>query len=275
MEKNKNMTQSDFDYTVTSKKKSKRKNTVLAVFFVLVLLIIGMYFCASNLFFIEKLVIDDDTDDDDFPGRFQYTSEQILDGLGLKKGEGLYTFDEKAALEDAKYNLPYIKKIRLARRPFSTLVAKTELESPEYYTLVDNNLYIISDTLRVLEKTNASQKIELFSLIYLDCRQIHSCIVGEKLGVPLDIEKVIYDIQEQLDENDVENEITSIDISDKFNIYMTYGTRYEVKLGNSKNLGTKIEFMKRIIEDRAGDFVGGTIDVSDEKNREAVYKKFS
>ena len=29
--------------------------------------------------------------------------------------------------------------------------------------------------------------------------------------------------------------------------------------------------MKRIIEDRTGDVVGGTIDVSDEKNREAIY----
>ena len=95
------------------------------------------------------------------------------------------------------------------------------------------------------------------------------------MGISEDIENIIYELEEKLLENDVQNEITSINVSDKFNISLTYGTRYVVKLGDSGSLGTKIEFMKRIVEDRTGDVVGGTIDVSDEDNREAIYKKFN
>ncbi|MBQ7399411.1 MAG: FtsQ-type POTRA domain-containing protein [Clostridia bacterium] len=265
----------DFDTTVKNKKKQNKKNLVIALLAVLIILILGLYFCFAKLFFVKSVDIKDNTDKVVFVGEFPYTQEQMLEGLGIKKGIGLYDFDLSEAQSNAKYNLPYIKEIKLSRRWPSTIVAKTVLEAPTYYVSVDNDLYILSDELKVLEKTDSSETIELNTLIHLECKAIHSCIVGEKMGISEDIENIIYELEEKLLENDVQNEITSINVSDKFNISLTYGTRYVVKLGDSGSLGTKIEFMKRIVEDRTGDVVGGTIDVSDEDNREAIYKKFN
>lgn len=263
----------DFDTTVKNKKKQKKRNVAFAVFAIVIVLIVGFCICCAKIFFVKSVAVKDNTEG--FVGEFPYTQEEMLAGLGLEMGMGLYDFSAGEAEENAKYNLPYIKEIRVSRRWPSTVVAKTVLEIPTYYVSVDDDLYIVSDELKVLEKTKRFEKIELKSLIHLECSSLHSCIVGEKAGIASDIEKILYDLEEKLEENGVKNEISSINVSDKFNISLTFGTRYVVKLGDSKSLGTKIEFMKRIIEDRTDDIIGGTIDVSDEKNREAIYKKFN
>lgn len=265
----------DFDTTVKNSKKKKRRNIVISIVLIAIILVLGFYVCSENLFFVKSVDIKDKTEDNEFVGQFPYTEEEMLEGLGLRTGVGLYDFDASEAETSAKYNLPYIKQIKVSRRWPSTIVAKTVLEIPEYYVSVDDDLYIVADNLKVLEKTSSPEKIELMTLIHLECKNIHSCIVGEKLGVSEDIEKIIYELEQKLGENNVKNQITSINLSDKFNLSINYGTRYIVKLGDSKSLGTKIEFMKRIIEDRTDDISGGTIDVSDEKNREAIYKKFN
>ncbi|MBR2021060.1 MAG: FtsQ-type POTRA domain-containing protein [Clostridia bacterium] len=264
----------DFDATVKSTKRKKIKNVIVAVVVIAIIFLIGFYVCSENLFFVKSVAIKDRTGGEGLFDEFPYTEQEMLKGLGIKVGTGLYDFDARDAEKNAKYNLSYIKEIKISRLWPSTVVAKTVLEKPEYYASVDDELYIIADNLKVLEKTQSPEKIELGSLIYLECTGIHSCIVGEKLGIDEDIEEIILNLEKSLSENRVKNEITSINVSDKFNLSLSYGTKYIVKLGDSKSLGTKIEFMKRIIEDRTDDLVGGTIDVSDEKNREAIYKKF-
>ncbi|MBO4950429.1 MAG: FtsQ-type POTRA domain-containing protein [Clostridia bacterium] len=267
--------EADFDSTVKQKKKGKRRGRILALVIVLAGVAAGFYFCASKLFFVKSVLIKDVTEESKFVAAFPYTEEEMLQGMKLEKNSGLYDFTAAEAEKNARINLPYIKEIDVSRRWPSTVVAKTVLEVPTYYVIVDNDFYILSDEIKVLERTESSEKIELNSLIRLDYKTVHSCIVGEKLGISEDIQKIIFDIEAQLVENGVKNEVTSIDVSDKFNLSITYGTKYIVKLGDSKSLSTKLEFMKRIIEDRVGDVVGGVIDVSDEKNREAIYKKFN
>ena len=275
MADSRNIYEADFDNTVKKVRRKKKKGIAFTVFLLIVLVVVGISFCFTNLFFVESVDVKNMTDSKDFVGSFPYTQEQMFEGLGIEKGMGLYDFDANEATKNAKYNLPYIESIKLTRLWPSTVVAKVHLEIPTYYVSVDNDLYIVADSLKVLEKTDDFEKIELYSLIHLECKNIHSCIVGEKIGIPEDIEEIMLELDEKLVENKVKNEVSSIDFSDKFNLSLTYGTRYVVKRGDSKSLGVKIEFMKRIIEDRDGDIIGGVIDVSDEKNREAVYKKFN
>ena len=265
--------EADFDAVVKRGKSKKLRNTVICLLLLVAIIGIGLYFCFTEFFFVKNLVISEEKSE--FVGAFPYSNEEMLEGLGIEKGIGLYSFDAATAQNNAKYNLSYIKDIKISRRPPSTVVAKTTLEVPSYYVSVANDLFVVSDSLKVLEKTDSPEKIELYSLMFLDCDDIHSCIVGEKLGIPEDTEQLIIELCDKMTEYGVKNEVSSINVSDKFSISLNYGAKYIVKLGDSKSLGTKLEFMKRIIEDRTGDIVGGTIDVSDEKNREAIYKKFS
>ena len=273
MSRNTNNSETDFDAVVKHSKKKKIRNTVVCLLLLAAIIGAGIYFCFAKLFFVKNLVISEENTE--FVGAFPYSEDEMLSGLGIEMDMGLYSFDVAEAQKNAKYSLSYIKDIKISRRLPSTVVAKTTLEVPSFYVSVADDLFIVSDSLKVLEKTDSPEKIELYSLMFLECDDIHSCIVGEKLGIPEDTEQLIIELCDNMTEYGVKNEVSSINVSDKFSIFLNYGAKYIVKIGDSKSLGTKLEFMKRIIEDRTGDVVGGTIDVSDEKNREAIYKKFS
>ena len=227
----KKVDESEFDATVKDSKKRKKAGVITALVFVAVLLCVGLYFCFEKVFFVKKIDVKDITGEYENTAMFPYTDEEMLEGLGIEKGMGLYDFSTSEAEEKAKYNLPYIEEINVSRRWPTTVVAKTVLEVPTYYVSVNNNLYIISDSFKVLERTKDFEKIELYSLIFLESNSLHSCIVGEKLGIPADIEKIVDEMYKTFEEFGVQNDITAIDAGDKFNLSVMYGTRYSVKLG--------------------------------------------
>ncbi len=268
------MANADFDTTVRNGKINKFKKTVVAIAVIAIIAALGIFVCSENLFFVKGIDVKNLSEDEYLSSHNPYTEEEMLEGLGIKKESGLYDFDASAAEKSAKYSLPYIKEIKISRRWPSTVVAKVKFEKPTYYISVENNLYILSDNLKVLERTKDYEKIELGSLILLECDGIHNCIVGEKLGIPKDIEEIIAEIDKHIEAFEVKKDISHINVSDMFNLSIMYGTKYNVKLGDAKNIETKIEFMKRVIENRTDDTSGGTIDVSDVNKKKAAYTKF-
>ena len=268
------MAENSFDATVKKSKKNKRKNAIVALVCVCLVLAAGIYYCVSELFFVKKILVKNVTENavnDAFP----YTDEEMLDGLGVEIGQKRYSFDANQAQDNAIYSLAYIKDIKLSRRWPSTVVAKVELENAAFYVSVSDELYVLSDNLKVLERTGNVEKIELSNLILLQPGKIDNCIVGEELGISEDLAGIISDISRELSENSLLGNVSVIDVRDKFDIKLMYSSVFEIVLGDSKNLGSKIDFMKRIIEDRGENSAGGTIDVSSAEKREAVYKKFS
>ena len=268
------MAESSFDATVKNSKRNKRKSAVIALICICLVVSAGLLYCMSELFFVKKILIKNITEGSETV-EFPYTDEEMLTGLGIKKGDELYGFNTKEAQNSAVYNLAYIKEIKLSRRWPSTVVAKVELENAEFYVSVSGDLYILSENLKVLEKTSDAEKIEMYNLILLETGKVDHCIVGEKLGVGDDVADIIRDITKELSEKSLLGNISVIDVKDKFNIKLMYSSVYEVILGDSKSLKTKVDFMNRIIADRGENTAGGTIDVSDAEKREAVYKKFS
>lgn len=267
------MADNNFDNTVKKSKKHSMKMMVAAIVCALAVVAAGFYFCTSELFFVKKIDVKD-VSNGEYKRDNPYTDEEMLKGLEIEIGTGLYSFDKKKAESNVKYNLPHIKEIKLSRRWPSTVVAKVEYENPAFYISVSDKLYILSENLKVIEKTETAETIEVDSLVFLETGKVDNCIVGEMLGIPEDSIELVEELRKTLDEYSVLRNVKLIDISDKFDVSLMYDSRFEVKLGDSKNLGTKIDFMKRIIADRGDVSPGGTIDVSNVESKEAVYKKF-
>ena len=68
-------------------------------------------------------------------------------------------------------------------------------------------------------------------------------------------------ILQQLEANDIVGEAASIDVSSLNNIELWYGQRFQVKLGDSANMGIKISWMKSAVNQRS-DYEMGVLDVS-------------
>lgn len=246
-------------------KKSKAKSKLIGFLFLFVILVVGIYFCYVNLFTLKSIKV---------VGDCPYTQEQMMEGMGLEKGMGIYDKTQKEIREEVKYNLPYINEIKISRRWPHTIVAKVQKAEPTFYISISEDLYILSQGLRVLSKTKSAEDIELNSLILLQIDNVYSCVEGEYLEISDDNNKCLTELVLCLKEYDEFANITVIDIQDKFDIKLQYNSTYEVKLGDTKNLDIKIRFMQKILEkiDKSG--VSGVIDVSDEETREATFKNF-
>ena len=265
-------TTENFDKTVKKYKKKRRKSGFAAFVVALLLIATGLYFCYTKLFFVEKV---DVVISDANGTSLVYSDEEVLSGLGIKKGDGLYSFSASDVEGKAKYNLPYFKEINVSRRWPSTVVVKVSLEKPMFYCTIADKIYIISEDLKVLENTSDARELGKNSLIYLKASGIHNCIEGEMLGVGIDTSEIIFELVEKLDENDILDKITSIDVTNKFDITMMYSSVYFVKLDDAVNMDTKIRYLKRIIEDRKDNPGGGVIDLRNVDENEAKFDKFN
>lgn len=268
--KSKKTTKSSDD-VVKKVKFNKRKGILLAVVLAVIILVVGVYFCFAKLFFVKnvEVVVTQKTVFEN-----PYTDEQLYSGLGIEKGKGLYSFDATTAEKNAGYNLPYFKEVKISRRWPSTVVAKVVLEEPAFYCEIADNLYVVSKDLKVLEYITNARKIKLNSLIYLKTSGIHNCIVGKKIGINDNSEKIILELLAKFSEKGIANNVTSLDVTDEFDIEFMYDTVYLVKLGDIKNLDAKMHYLVKIIEDREGNIGGGVIDLNNVSNKEAKFDKF-
>lgn len=246
-------------------KKNKAKGRLAGILFLVAIVVVGIYLCYNKFFNLEKLEIQ---------GNCPYTEEEMIKGMGLEKGIGIYDKSQKEIRQSVKYNLPFLNSIKISRRWPSTIVAKVEEAIPTFYIAIGEDLYVLSQGLRVLSITKEVEMIEVNSLVFLQIDDIFSCVEGEYLEISEENQAIIEELVAALGEHNELNNVSVIDIRDRFNISLLYNKTYEIKLGDRKNFDIKIRFMQKILEKIHGTGASGIIDVSDEEAREGTFKNF-
>ena len=265
--------ENNFDEIVSNRKRKGRHKKITALFILFLMIVIGVYLCNSEILVVNKVSVESLEEGKEV--NLPYSQTELMSGFGLEKGMGLYKFSSKELEHNAKYNLTYIKDLKISRRWPSTVVAKVIPENLRYYITIDEKMYILSDELRVVDSTDNIEQVEINKLIYLKVENIRSCIKGVKLDVGDDIEKIIIDVANTLESENVLSSITEIDVSTKFDIRLMYDTRFAVKLGDSMDLKNKVKMMKEIVRDKEGELASGTIDVTKDYGKTGSLSKFT
>lgn len=265
-------TENDFDEVVRRKKKSKRKSRFAAVIIVALIVVLGVYVCNGSLLTVKKVELKSLGEEEI---SLPYTQQELLSGLGLEKGMGLYDIAESELENNARYNLTYIKEMEISRRWPSTVVVRATAENARFYISIDGKIYVLSDELRVLETTDDIEKIEAQKLIILKVSSVKKCVKGDIMDVGKDINEIVVDLSEQLEKEGSLSRITLMDVTDKFNIKLMFETRFEVKIGDSKDLGNKIKMMNEIVKDKQDEMASGVIDVTKDYGKTGSLRKFS
>lgn len=269
----KNQNSESFDEVVIIKKKSKRKGKLLAFLLIAVIAVLGVYVCNSKMLVVKNVEVV--SLDKNVEVSLPYTQEELISGLGLESGQSLYKTSESRMAENAKYNLTYIKEVEIFRKWPSTIVARVTAEKPRFYMSIDGKMYVLSDELRVLDATENIEDIEINKLILLKTPTVKKCVKGEMADIGNDIKKIVIDVANTLEKENALHEITLLDISDKFNIKLMHDTRFEVKIGDAKDLGNKIKMMNKIVEDKNDELASGVIDVTKDYGKTGSLSKFS
>ena len=193
------------------------------------------------------------------------TKEEIQQSSNLKIGDKLYKFLRSEIADNIEKN-PYIKSVEVLRNISGNVKLNVIQRSPKYminfsgeYLYVDNEGYI----LEINSENNGSPIIIGFATDFSSLSIGTSKIRLESKD--LEKLKIVNNILEALESNDVKNVITSVDVTDKNDIILNLeDDRKSVHLGDGTELNTKVLYMKKILEKEVENtgiiFINGNLD---------------
>jgi cell division protein FtsQ len=204
-----------------------------------------------------KLVISDV----EIIGTTLYTADELLDASGLEMGDGLPLFDKSGVEEMTALTLPYIESCKVNVEFPNKLIYEINEAEAVVYTSVAGEYYALSESLRVLERSDTE---ETFSgLVYVELPSTLSAVVGENLILDENVStEYITEFLSLLGESKLEGRVNRIFLEEKFNIVFTVDGRFKVKFGSPKQHTLKFEIVSKLIEENQGKTEYATIDVT-------------
>lgn len=231
-----------FERLMAKKKHKKIFRRINYVLISVVLCFVFVIVCMALFLKIETIKVS---------GNERYTKKEIVQVSGIKEGQNLYAINKKAAKALIMEEFPYITEVVIRRTLPSTLTFKVTEETPAYFTEMAGEYYILSANLRVLERTEerpvATEEQRLVMLLLSDVKSI---IVGQNVEFTKDLAfDYISEFIKELTEHEVTDKLTEIDISSKYNIYVTYEDRFRVYLGDNTETDMKLTFAELMIKE--------------------------
>lgn len=214
-------------------------------------------------------------------GCSQYTAWQIQQASGLQEGDQLLTINRARAAGMIRSELPYVDKVRIGITLPDTVHIEI-VESKVTYALeaADGTWWAMNSDGKIVEMISDLQNHTVITGVVLDSPAVgQQAAAYQSTGVVTDEEgntvpvtvtaaqrlTTVIDIADFLEGYGIIGQIASIDVTDYYDIELWYGEKYQVKLGDSSDLNTKIRYLKSIVDDYAENrpYEAGLLDISD------------
>lgn len=219
------------------------RNAVIRLLFVTVAVVTALFFlfeCRVRSVMVEGLV--------------HVPEPAIMDTAGIRVGRHLYAISESKLARNITESSPYVRAVTLERTLPHTVTIRVEEYDLAYYVFFEGVYYLLSDDLLILEETTPEDAAELGAVPLLtqpikppklpkDAPKDTPIrlTVGERIAfvTKSDLEWT----QELLDAirmTDYADNVTSIDLSDRYELSLTVSDKYTVLLGNEKDFARKL-----------------------------------
>lgn len=199
----------------------------------------------------------------DVVGNEKIEKDEYINLSKLNIGANIFNFSKVRAILDIKSNA-YVESVRIKRKLPSKIEIKVEERTVTYLIpLPEEEFAYINNQGYILEKSKEKLPLTIITGISTKTENI---ISGNRLE-NYDLEKLqnVIQIKDAMNSIEVNKELTTIDITNKYNYILTFEKEAkEVQLGSINDLSSKVLFMKYIIEDQEG--VPGTIYLNQEQN---------
>ena len=220
-------------------KNAKRRTTVIIVALLFALFVAGMLYVTFALFGLEHLEI---------RGSTLYAESEIENALEFTEKTNLFYLNADKLAEKIEKEFPYIEKLEVEKEFPHTLRLYVNETSGKYLVEENGQFLILSDNLKVLEKTAHASDDYLF--IVYDGEAVQT--VGTEFKFEKSVDKEIFDlIVSALVSAEIYDSITEIDFEDKFDVSVTYDGRIRIKLESYERIERKIEFAARIVTEKS------------------------
>lgn len=241
--------------TVKAKKRGSRGgNYVLYYIFAAIVAIVVFSILAKTVLFnCSSIVVE---------GNMRYTADEITAASGLVKGTSLLDINEDAAEQRIITSLAYIDIAEVSKSfPTKMIIKVTEAE--KWFVVQQNGRpYIVSRMGKIIEE---SADASLPSVVGYEALEP---AVGVYLMSEIDGKTELPEMLLTAAEAAGVRNITSIDITDRFEIKVLVENRITLELGNSNELENKMYIARELIENEITATESVTVNLT---NTEKVY----
>lgn len=236
----------NIERTNSGKRLRRRKRMMGVYVFVVILLVftIGITICFTFLFNIDKIVVSGESE--------EYTSLQIVEASEVNAGDNLLRLDGKKAAQRILDKLTYVESAVVDRDFPSTLRINVTRCIPAYNVRYDGGVLLVSRKGKILSDGEVYTDIEKIPIItgYMpENKTVGTMVESENSNKADAFEQFI----RRFEKDDI-GDISSIDMTNEYDIIVTYRNGMIFKMGNWSDVDYKLDLAKTAMEDK--DIVG-------------------
>ena len=224
-------------------------------------------------------------------GTHKYTEWDIREASGIREGDNLLTLGKARVGGKIIAQLPYVESVRIGiKLPDTVNIEITELDVMYSIQAADNTWWLINGQGRVLEQTSgiiAGNHTQILGVYISNPVAGQQAVAVREETVPQTTETATtpdgetetaptapvdtvnaeeqlataLNIIQQMEENGVVGEATSVNVGNLYDLMVVYDNRYEVMLGDATKLPYKIRAMVQAVV-QMSDYQQGILDVS-------------
>lgn len=240
--------------TTQRRKKNKRKKLIVRSVIFFLFLVIGVILVLTMFFNISEITVSGDA---------VYPAEDVVNSSGVVIGDNLIFISKDEINEKISTELPYVDSVKIKRHlptGLELIITKTEAKyaiiQDGYYTLLNKNGKVLESGLEFI-----GENITLLNMGEITSADIGTDIVPANEKV---FDKLVL-VSNACEECGLDN-ITSIDLSDIYNIKLVYQGRITLELGETDKDNTykKLALGKSAIEtqNEENEYYKGTINLT-------------
>lgn len=265
------------------------RNRFLLYLATVVAVVLALLFGMSIFFKVKTVTV---------TGNNKYTAWDIREASGIQDGENLLTISEPKLSSSIRSKLPYVDTVRVGiKLPDTVKIEIEELDVVYAIEAEDGDWWLMRGDGGIVEKTNSADA------------QLHTKVLGVKISEPAVGQQataaqpvpdeagedgqtvpVTSNAAQQLDsavsilqfleDSGIIGEAASVDVTDLASLEVWYGSRFQILLGDSTQLGYKIELVEAAIDQYMEAYDSGVLDVSltvqpdPEKEYQVIYTPF-
>jgi cell division protein FtsQ len=282
--------------TNSEKRRIRRRRKILGILCVLGILALGVMLSINLLFKVTGFRVEN-LDKSTPANTGIYTEEQILEQLGVQKGDNLFGFSTAEKTNLLAQNLPYLDAVEVRTSMPGTVIVRVQPATERFAVQIGATWAVLSDSLRVLRTADAQPDGPILLQTLTDAAAVPT--VGQTVAIqamatvqpddnlatletaqtPTDAASTLSQLMESLTAHDLLDGTGVISLSDLSELSFLYQGRVSVKLGTVNNLDYKMRYAANEILDQDGkglaDTDRGTLDVSYQREDGDIWAYFT
>ena len=183
-------------------------------------------------------------------GNVYYNADVIIAAAGIEVGDELPAIDLNLALRKILDNCPYVERCTISPSLFSIKITVVEKENI-MKTMFQNQYITFGRDFSVLEIVDEGEAA-LSPFLYVNLPSIASVTVGKTISfADNDLDTgYITALWNALEVAELFEDVTAVDVSERFSLSFVLDEQYRVELGKIGNIDVKFAALKEILEEK-------------------------